>query len=751
MFKMVSVLANRKVNEQKKLQELLRQQILLTRFGELALRSDSLDEILTEACRLVAEAMNTSLAKVVELQEDGESLLVRAGVGWKPGVVGVAAIKTADNTSEAHALKTHEPMISPDIGSETRFSYPPFLVENGVQAVVNVIILSGKNRPPFGILQVDSITPREFTKEDIVFLQSYANLLAAAVDRLRVEAQLRESEARLGRAVSAAGMGTWEWNPNNDMVKHSGGFEALFDREIGTVESLAGLERSIHPEDWPKLRAALDRALQSKSSGGLISDFRVAMPHNQVRWLRATGTAEFDHDDTPIRMAGVTQDITSSRDAEKRIAFMALHDGLTGLINRSALREQLEHALLRSRRGEGCAVLSLDLDRFKDVNDTFGHAVGDALLCSVASRLIQATRETDVVARPGGDEFVIIQMGLHHPHDVEPLVTRIIEKLSKPYQINGRDITIGVSIGIALVPTDGTEVEEVLRCADLALYGAKGDSIVRFRFFEPAMHTHVKEHMHLVADLRLALVREEFELHYQPLIDLTENVIIGFEALVRWRHPVRGVVPPAAFIPAAEETGLIGPLGEWILFKACADAAAWPLDMKIAVNLSVVQFSKGNLPMIVASALEESGLKPERLELEITESLLLQDTATNLDILCQLRDEGISICMDDFGIGYSSLSYLSKFPFDKVKIDRSFIAGASAGTSAAAIIRAVAEMCRSLGITTTAEGIETRAQLQQVVNLGCTEGQGYLFAPPRPVTELPALLETWSHSDRLSL
>jgi diguanylate cyclase (GGDEF)-like protein/PAS domain S-box-containing protein len=736
------------------LAESLRRQKVLTRFGEFALRSDSVDEILTEACRLVGEALGTDLAKVVEVQEDGETLLVRAGVGWKPGVVGHATIRAEDDTSEGHALKTHKAMISPDIAMETRFKYPAFLTDNGVKAVANVIISGSKGRPPFGILQIDSRTPRQFDEDDLDFLHSYASHLAAAVDRLRVigeiqrgEARLRESEARLARAISAAGMTTWEWDTAGDTLHFSEGFEALHGQDSGTLPSWDALQDAVHPEDQKQLAAALDRALQGEGNGSLSIEFRVTLPDGSIRWLRTTGTAKQNGGGIPGRIAGVTQDITASHDAESRIAYLALHDGLTGLINRLTLRLRLDEALLRSRRGEGCAILALDLDRFKEVNDTLGHAAGDAVLRSVTSRLLDVTRETDIVARPGGDEFVIIQSSLHQPRDAEALAVRVISKLNQPHEIDGHSVITGVSIGIAIAPEDGSDVDQILQCADLALYSSKMDDTSRFRFFEPGMQARAHNRRQLVADLERAIVNDELELHYQPLIELADNRIVGFEALARWRHPKRGLISPDGFIPLAEETGLIEPLGEWVLFKACTDALAWPSEMKVAVNLSVKQFAKGSLPRTVGSALKKAALDPRRLDLEITENLLLQETEATLATLRLLREMGISISMDDFGIGYSSLSYISQFPFDKVKIDRSFVATAEHNTSGAAIIRAVAELCRTLSITTTAEGIETREQLQQVVSLGCTEGQGYFFARPRPLKEIPALLSSWPHED----
>ena len=746
---------NRNRIDHRELQELLRRQTVLTRFGELALRSDSLDEILTEACHLVGEALGTDLAKVVELQQDGQTLLVRAGVGWKHGVVGQTTIQMTEETSEAYVLKTHEPMTSPDIAAETRFKYPPFLTDNGVRAVANVIIISGNDRLPYGILQVDSRTPRQFTEADLGFLQNYANFLAAAVDRLRSlgearegEARLRDSESRLERAISAAGMSTWEWDTVSDGLQFSPGFEALHGQEVGALPSLRALQRAVCPEDWPAVDVALNRALRGDGQGKLAVEFRVFLPDDTVRWLRATGNAKLDDKGAPTRVAGVTQDITTSRNAEDRIAHMAMHDSLTGLLNRHTLQTRLEDALLRSKRGESCAILALDLDGFKDVNDTLGHAVGDAVLCSVASRLLEATRKTDIVARPGGDEFIIIQFSLNQPLDIEVLATRIVTRLSQPHQIDGHRITTGVSVGIAVAPADGTEVEQVLRNADLALYDAKTDDETHFRFFEPWMQAHARERRRFVDDLRQALAMEQFELHYQPLVELASDKVIGFEALVRWRHPVRGLMLPDKFIPLAEETGLIEPLGEWILNKACADAAMWPSEMKVAVNLSSVQFSRGDLVGTVAAALKQAGLTADRLELEITERLLLLESEATSVILSRLRDYGASISMDDFGIGYSSLSYISKFSFDNVKIDRSFVTASVEEKNGAEIIRAVAELCRRLGITTTAEGIETVEHLQRVMALGCTHGQGYLFSRPCPLEAIPALLKSWSESDR---
>jgi diguanylate cyclase (GGDEF)-like protein len=434
------------------------------------------------------------------------------------------------------------------------------------------------------------------------------------------------------------------------------------------------------------------------------------------------------------------EDITERRRAEAKIAYMAQHDALTELPNRLRLYEQLGQTLLRSKRGEHVAVFCLDLDRFKDVNDAHGHPVGDLLLKSVADRLRQCIRDTDVVARLGGDEFAIMQAGASQPTEATSLASRLIEAIGAPYALGSHQVTVEVSIGIALAPGDGLEAEQLLKNADLALYRAKSDGRGLYRFFEPEMDARMQARRTLEMDLRKAIANGEFELLYQPLVDMKTEYVTGFEALIRWHHPERGMIPPLDFIAVAEDTGLIVPIGDWALRQACAEAATWPSDVKIAVNLSPIQFkSKGLLPSVI-SALAASGLSPNRLELEITESVLLQDGDATLAILHELRGLGIRISMDDFGTGYSSLSYLRKFPFDKIKIDQSFIFAMSDHNDSLAIVRAVIAMGSGLGIATTAEGVETPEQFKQLKLEGCTEVQGYLFSAPRPAAEVKGLL-----------
>jgi diguanylate cyclase (GGDEF)-like protein len=434
------------------------------------------------------------------------------------------------------------------------------------------------------------------------------------------------------------------------------------------------------------------------------------------------------------------EDITGRRKAEAQIAYMAHHDALTDLPNRVRFREEMAKALGRVERGETLAILCVDLDDFKTVNDTLGHPVGDALLQATSERLRACVRPNDTVARLGGDEFAIVQVGSDQPVGATELATRLVKEISQPFDVQGHQVVIGASVGIAIAPNDGKGPDQLLKGADLALYRAKEDGRGTFRFFEPDMDARMQARRALELDLRKALALGEFEVFYQPLINLERNEVSGFEALLRWRHPQRGLVPPAEFIPLTEEIGLIGAIGAWVLKQACREAVGWSNLIKIAVNLSPVQFKSGTVVLDVIAALGASGLSAQRLELEITETVLLQDTDTTVSTLNQLRDLGVRISMDDFGTGYSSLGYLRKFPFDKIKIDQSFIRDMANGPDSIAIVRAVTGLGTSLGISTTAEGVETEAQLAKLRAEGCTEVQGYLFSKPVPASEIGSLL-----------
>jgi diguanylate cyclase (GGDEF)-like protein len=431
----------------------------------------------------------------------------------------------------------------------------------------------------------------------------------------------------------------------------------------------------------------------------------------------------------------IYMDITERKRSDAQIAHMARHDALTDLANRALLNQQLEDALAHVKRGQMAAVHFIDLDHFKGVNDTLGHPAGDALLQAAAGRLASLVRTTDTIARLGGDEFAILQMPIANAAEATALAKRTIATLGAPYELEGRPVSVGASVGIAMAPADGVVADDLMRNADLALYHAKRDGRGQYRSFEQVSE-QIRERQQLLCDLRTAIAAGQFEVHYQPMIDIETRRKVAMEALVRWRHPLRGMIPPDRFIPLAEETGLIELLGEQVLRQACLDATQWSPFTKVSVNVSPVQFQSGDLTSKIVRILAETGLPPQRLELEITETLLLEGTEQNFAILHQLRSLGVTIALDDFGTGYSSLSYLHAFPLDKIKIDRSFVREIAGRDECAAIVCAVANLGRSLGTITVAEGVETESQLDLVRAAGVTQAQGFLFGRPCPVAEL---------------
>ncbi len=497
-------------------------------------------------------------------------------------------------------------------------------------------------------------------------------------------------------------------------------------------------------ELWPPASAELiaehDRKLLDSDGYLSFDEHRFDTPGNGCRIITSKRIIVRDGHGEPQYLLGVMEDVTERKLANERIVHMAHYDALTDLPNRVLFRDQLEQALKWIHRGEQVAILYLDLDHFKTVNDSLGHQVGDELLKAVADRLIACLRDTDSVARLGGDEFAIIQTAITVPADITGLIARIFAALKPRFEVNGHQLLAETSIGIAVAPNDGVDSDQLLKNADLAMYGAKAEGRGVYRFFEPDMDARVKARRALEIDLRQAIKRCEFGLVYQPIVNLQENTISGCEALLRWHHPGRGMVSPADFIPAAEETGLIVPIGEWVLRTACGQAATWPDDVKISVNVSPVQFKNGGFVQLVVNALAMSGLPAQRLELEITEAVLIHDDVEALAVLHQLREVGVRIAMDDFGTGYSSLSYLQRFPFDKIKIDQSFIKGVENSVGQQSIVQAVMTIAKTRNMTTTAEGVETEQQREILRTLGCTEFQGYLFSPPISAAKMTELI-----------
>jgi len=513
---------------------------------------------------------------------------------------------------------------------------------------------------------------------------------------------------------------------NDAAVEHYGYSRAEFEKL--SIRSLQAFD-SVLP--WPGDAACEEQAARTwkhvRADGALID--------------LAVYSRQLVYDDQPAMLLSL-MDITERKRADARLAFMAQHDNLTGLPNRKLLRQQMDDMLLHTRRStEKLAVLVLGLDNFKAINDTLGHGVGDMLLRAVAKRLRSTLREEDAVARLNSDEFAILQGGIARPEDAALLARRLLEAIADPFLLEDQSVVIGASIGIAVSPGDGDDSDKLLKNADLALSRAKKDFRGTFSFFEAEMDARAQGRRRVETDLRNALQNELLQPWYQPLVDLSTGRITGFEALVRWPDPERGMISPAEFIPVAEETGLISAVGSLMLRRACTDAALWPDDVRVAVNLSPLQFRVGNLLSLVMDALKQSGLPARRLELEITETLLLEKSEQVLATLHALRALGVRIALDDFGTGYSSLSYLRSFPFDKIKVDRSFVRDVDANRDAQAIFRSIVSLGMGLGVTITAEGVETEAELSCLRAEGCHEGQGFLFSRARPQTEIVALLQ----------
>jgi diguanylate cyclase (GGDEF)-like protein/PAS domain S-box-containing protein len=561
-------------------------------------------------------------------------------------------------------------------------------------------------------------------------------LVAALSDRQSKD-KLRQQKVLLDSALKNMSQGLCMFAADGRIV--------LFNERYAKIMGLSAA--------WLKGRSLLDLLKERKASGEFAGDPEQVFAcitaearegKSSSKILDTSAGRALRVVDQPMRGGGwvaTFEDITELREAQAQIWHMARHDALTNLPNRKLFREELEHGLRRITRNEQVAVFCVDLDHFKEVNDSLGHPIGDDLLKEVARRLCECTREGDTVSRLGGDEFAIVQVGRElRVSEASALANRLIEVLGAPYILQGHQVTIGTSIGISVAPDDGTDSDQLLKNADMALYRAKADDRGSYRFFETGMDAWAQARRLLEIDLRAALLRGEFEVYYQPIHDLKAGQIICFEALVRWNHPLRGIISPAAFIPLAEMTGLIIPIGDWVLRTACIDAARWSQAVRVAVNLSPAQFKNRNLVTSVIAALSASGLVADRLELEITESVLLQDGEATLATLDKLRDFGVRISMDDFGTGYSSLSYLRSFPFDKIKIDRSFVHELATRKDSMAIVRAVTGLGKSLGISTTAEGVETSEQLALLRLEGCNEVQGFLFSAPQPAAEVEKML-----------
>ena len=591
---------------------------------------------------------------------------------------------------------------------------------------------------PIGVLVVQDYEDRnKYSEADVEFLTSVADQIALAIERKQAEDALRRSQERFELVTRATSDAIWDWNLETNEIWWNEGFQKLFGYSGDDIGSEIGSwKRRIHPEDLDRVMTDLSRHIDS-GKNNWSDEYRFKRQDGTYAFVIDRGYVVHDPEGRPVRMLGSMMDVSERKQLEEQLTHQALHDPLTKIANRVLFRDRVDHALSKQRRDNTTlAVLFLDLDNFKSVNDSIGHAAGDKLLIAVAMRLQDCLRSSDTAARLGGDEFAVLVESVRNSEEAIMIAERIKSVFKQPFIIDGKEVFMATSIGIAQSGHEAPTADDLLRNADLAMYRAKNDGKGNYVVFEPRMHEALMERLELEDDLRSAIENQEFTIHYQPIVDLGSAEMLGMEALVRWNHPRYGMLAPMKFIPLAEETSLIVPLGEWILGEACRQTKKWSesygetLDISVTVNISIRQFQQKELIDIVRRALEASGLRPGSLILEITESFMMQETESTIAKLHQLKKLGIRLAIDDFGTGYSSLSYLQRFPIDILKIDKSFVDKIGNGEEGRAVARAIIMMGDSLHLKTIAEGIERPEQIQALQNLGCEAGQGFHFAHP---------------------
>jgi diguanylate cyclase (GGDEF)-like protein/PAS domain S-box-containing protein len=554
------------------------------------------------------------------------------------------------------------------------------------------------------------------------------------------EALLR-SEENLNRAQAVARTGSWYLDISANRLEWSAETYRMFGVDPSTPLTLDVFIASVHPDDRDSVLAAWHGAMAGETYD---IEHRILVD-GEVRWVHERAEVSFDAEGRLHSGIGTAQDVTDLRQARQQVEFLAHHDALTRLPNRILARDRFEQAVSQSARGtRKVALLFLDLDNFKTINDTLGHQAGDHLLQQVVARLSEVVRASDTISRQGGDEFLVILSGLHDEYGADTVAQHILDRLAQPMEVDGNELHTSVSIGISVYPDDGGEFDTLLKKADMAMYSAKESGRATYRFFTEEMNVHAFERMQLQNRLRHALDQDEFLLHYQPQVELPSGRIVGFEALLRWNSKELGMVAPGKFIPVAEESGLILPIGSWVLREACRQAKAWQsslgIKVPVAVNLSAMQFRRGGLVETLAEVLRETGLEPGLLELELTESMLLHDIDAVLAAMDQIRRQGVDMSIDDFGTGYSSLTYLKRLPVNRLKIDQSFVRDMIADADDASIVRAIIQMAHSLKLAVIAEGVETAEQAAWLVREGCEQAQGYFFGRPMPAAEVETLL-----------
>lgn len=696
-----------------------------------------------------------------------QMLHLQAGIGWSQ-VSTPPQIEVAPGSYGEYVSRMTQPLVIADWSQESRFPLPDiFQAVNSTQSFSSVSVSIRRQSCFYGILEMQMLRSHLSVNysDGLIFLRAIGQIITRALERQQlqemaqqalqaeaiqaklrqqiselqaIESILRESEERYALAVNGSHDGVWDWNLRTNTVYFSAAWKSALGYADHELENkLAEWMSRVHPDDIKTLYQAVDHHAQGLTPQ-FRSEYRLLHRDGSYRWMQSRGLALRDPYGEARRIAGFQTDITISKTTNDQLRYLALHDQLTGLANRSLFMDRLEHAMRMVQRYEDMAfaVIFLDLDRFKLINDSMGHLVGDQLLITVAERLKKSLRNSDTCARLGGDEFVALLEFVQSDKSAITIVQRIQDELSRPIWLEDREVYINASIGIVMSSADYTQPEEFLRDADTAMYHAKASGKGQYAFFTQAMRESAIAALSMESDLRQAIDRQEFELHYQPIVSLRSRRILGFEALLRWQHPTKGIVMPAEFIKIAEETGLIVPISWWSLKQACQQIRQWQTQyfsdppLSISVNIARRQFAQTELTSQIHSVLAETGLEPSCLTLEITESAIMENVEHAAIQMNQLKALGVQLCMDDFGTGYSSLSHLHLFPIDILKIDSSFIQQADVDFSKLEIIRTVASLAWNLGIEVVAEGVESNKQVTQLKLLKCELAQGYLFSRP---------------------
>ncbi|MDJ1181124.1 EAL domain-containing protein [Roseofilum sp. BLCC_M91] len=725
----------------------LQQQAAVSELSQKALTDRNLDTLMQKAVELVRQTLSVDCSAILELLPNHQALFLRAGVGWQAELVGQATLSARSNCHAGYTLSQGKPVIVEDLRVETRFSGSPLLHNHRLVSGIGAIIsdLPG-SEGPFGVLSVYARESRKFTQDDVSFLQTIANVLTSVMTRLQAQEQLHLME----RAIASSNNGmiiTDATRSDNPIVYVNPAFEEITGYSLKEVvgHNCRFLQGSYQNQTaLGEIREAIE---QARECHVVLQNVR---KDGQLFWNELHISPVFNPQGHLTHFIGIQTDISDRKQAQAQLEHNAFYDHLTNLANRARFIEYLQQAIEQTQKDPHYqfAVLFLDLDGFKNINDSLGHLVGDLLLVAIARRLENCLRPRDLLARLGGDEFTIFLDNIHNLQDATKVAQRVLKKLSHPFNLNGHEVFANTSIGITLSTIGYDQPGDILRDADLAMYQAKTAGKGRYAVFNTLLHTQAVNRLKLETDLRGAIERQQLQVYYQPIIELATGQLTGFESLLRWQHPELGFVSPAEFIPIAEETGFILPIGTWVLEQACQQLHLWNLQfpdrrpLTMNVNLSVKQFAQPDLIEQIDRILEKTQIEGQCLKLEITESVIMDNSKVANLIFQQLKARQIRLCIDDFGTGYSSLSYLYRFPVHTLKIDRSFLTNleSKASSQYREIIQAVIDLGHNLGMDIVAEGIETIEQHKLLQQFSCEYGQGYFYSLPMPVEAITELL-----------